>query len=124
MVVRFMQVTRGRADKRKMRFFASLAAKFSAEYPTEDIGVEISLILPRFQGSKYMLKSTLKIVNSGLLTTYRVGDNARHWPEQDEEVEVSALYFDADFADLRGRGLLRWLAGLLPGHRRGADQAE
>jgi hypothetical protein len=115
LVLRFLQVTHGKTHKMKMKFFASLAAKFSAEYPTEDIGVEISLILPRFQDSKFMLKSTPKIVASGLLTGYFVGINARRWPEHNEELEISTLYFDADFADRRERGFMRWLAGILPG---------
>eukprot|EP00291_Cryptomonas_curvata_P019152 CAMPEP_0172156996 /NCGR_PEP_ID=MMETSP1050-20130122/3539_1 /TAXON_ID=233186 /ORGANISM="Cryptomonas curvata, Strain CCAP979/52" /LENGTH=628 /DNA_ID=CAMNT_0012826163 /DNA_START=69 /DNA_END=1954 /DNA_ORIENTATION=- len=106
LVLRFLQVTQGRTHKMKMKFFASLAAKFSAEYPSKDIGVEIFLILPRFQGSKFMLQSTPKIVKSGLLTRYLVGINGRHWPEQNEELEISTLYFDADFADRRGRGFM------------------
>jgi hypothetical protein len=92
-VLHFMQVTRGITHKIKMKFFASLAAKVSAEYPTEDIGVEISLILPRFQYSKVDLKSTPKIVNSGLLAKYRVGNKARNWPKQNEELEVSTSVF-------------------------------
>jgi len=120
LVLRFLQVTQGRTHKMKMKFFASLAAKFSAEYPSKDIGVEIFLILPRFQGSKFMLQSTPKIVKSGLLTRYLVGINGRHWPEQNEELEISTLYFDADFADRRGRGFMRWLAGILPGRYSGA----
>jgi hypothetical protein len=120
-VLHFMQVTRGRTHKMKMKFFASLAAKVSAEYPKEDIGVEISLILPRLQDSKVILKSIPKIVNSGLLAKYRVGNKARHWPEQNEELEISTLYFDADFTNRRGRGFMRWLQGLLPGKRGGGD---
>jgi hypothetical protein len=120
-VLHFILVTRGRTHKMKMKFFASLAAKVSAEYPTEHIGVEISLILPRFQGSKFMMKSTPKIVQNGLLTRFSVGCNARYWPEQNEELEISTLYFDADFADRRGRGFVSWLEGLLHGRRGGAD---
>ncbi len=122
MVVRFIQVTRGRTHKMNMRFFAYLAAKFSAYYSAENMGVEIYLILPRFQGSKFVLKSTPKIVNSGLLTRYFVGNNARHWPKQNEELAISVLYFDADFADRRGWSVQSWLAGLLPVRRSGAEQ--
>ena len=122
MVVRFLQVTRGRTHIMNMIFFATLAAKFSANYPAEDIGVEIYLILPRFQGSEFVPKTTPKIVNNGLLTRYFVGDNARRWPAQNEELAISVLYFDADFADRRGRSFLRWLSGLLPGHRGGTEQ--
>ena len=121
MVIRFIQVTRGKTHKMKMKYFASLAEKFSAEFPAEEIGVEISLILPRFQGSKFMLTSKPKIVKNGLLTKYFVGNNARHWPRQNEELEVSILYFDADFTNRRGRGFLRWLAGLLPLRRGSAE---
>jgi hypothetical protein len=73
-----------------------LASLFSAEYPAEDMSVETSLILPRFRCSNSVLKSTPKIVNSGLPTRYRVGNTARFWPEQNEEREVSVLYFNAD----------------------------
>ncbi len=97
MVVRFIQVTRGKTHKMNMKFFANLAAKFSAYYHAEDIGVEIYLMLPRFQSSDILLKSTPKIVNSGLLTRYFVGNKARHWPVQNEELAISVLYFDADF---------------------------
>jgi hypothetical protein len=122
MVVRFIQVTRGRTHKINMIFIASLAAKFSANYPAQDMGVEIYLVLPRFQGSEFVLKTTPKIVNNGLLTRYFVGNNARRWPAQNEELAISFLYFDADFADCRGRSFLRLLAGFLPGRRGGAVQ--
>ncbi len=127
MVLCFLQVTRGRSHKMKMKFFASLAETVSAEYPAEDIGVEtrIFLILPRFQDSKFVLKSTPKIAVSGLLTRYRVGNQVRHWPKENEEdeVQVSILYFDADFTDRRGQGFMRWLERLLPGHHGGAGAA-
>jgi hypothetical protein len=48
-ILRFIQVTRGRNNTMKMKLmnlFASLTVKFSAEFPMKDIGVEISLILP------------------------------------------------------------------------------
>ncbi len=70
-----------------------------------------------------MLKSTPKIVVSGLLTRYRVGNQVRHWPKEKEEDGVSILYFDADFTDRRGRGFMRWLERLLPGNRGGAGAA-
>jgi hypothetical protein len=122
LVVRFIQVTRGRTHEMNMIFFASLAAKFSANYPAEDMGVEIYLILPRFQGSAFVLQTTPKIVNNGLLTRYFVGNNARRWAAQNEKLAISVLYFDADFADRRGRSFLRWLAGLVPGRSGGAEQ--
>jgi hypothetical protein len=59
-------------------------------------GVEIFIISPRFKGNRCAELPSIKVTNSGHLSHFNVGDSDGKWTYQNEENQVSFLYFNAD----------------------------
>ena len=101
-VLRFIQVTRGKSHKLKLRFFSELAAKFSKAQILID-GIEIAVVLPRFEDHMQVFETKISIENSGQLSNYNVGSSTNKWLHRKEETQVVFMYFDADEGVRKGR---------------------
>jgi hypothetical protein len=100
-ILRFLQVTVGQTHEVKLQLFSELAQKFQVACETDSTegssiyGVEIFIILPRFEGSQFSAKPTVTVTNSGQLAHFSVGKSETKWTFQHEQDQISFLYFDA-----------------------------
>ena len=115
-ILRFIQVTRGKTHQLKLKYFSELAAAFLKAKLADPsyFGVEIAIVLPRFQGSQFTVETVIEVVNSGQLSHYNVGGSSAKWIYRNEKSQLRFVYFDADGPSRRGRGFLRWLASRVP----------
>jgi hypothetical protein len=110
-VLRFLQVIRGHTHTIKLRFFSQLALKFadasellpaggsaSADscLPPCIHGVEIAVIIPRFQGEEDSWRPVVNIENSGQLGLFNIGNSESKWKYQHEVDSIQFVCFDAD----------------------------
>ena len=111
-ILRFIQVTRGKTHQLKLRYFSELAAAFLNAKLADPahFGVEIAIVLPRFQDNRFAVETAIEVVNSGQLSHYNVGDSSKKWSYRNEKSQLRFVYFDADGPSRRGRGFFRWLA--------------
>jgi hypothetical protein len=126
-VLRFIRVTQGETHKLKLRFFSELAGMFqnatdsgtNAGRPID--GVEICIVLPRFEGRSLSDFPDIEVEDCGQLSHYNVGGSSAKWSCTNEAKQMRSLHFEAScpsFAkeapkdNQRGPGLLRWLLRL------------
>jgi hypothetical protein len=102
-VLRFIQVTQGENHELKLRFFSELAGMFqhatnsgtNAGHPID--GVEICVVLPRFEGRSLSDVPDLKVESCGQLSHYNVGGSGTKWSYTNEAKQVSFLQFEASW---------------------------
>lgn len=109
-VLRLIQATRGISRKLKLRFFSELAPKFSRAQILID-GIEIAVVLPRFEDYVQIFETEISVMNSGHFLHYNVGSSTNKWLYRKEEDQVIFLYFDADEGIRNGKAFDLWLGG-------------